>query len=97
MGASYEGSRGGSREDYKQYPFRVLGVFKSEERLDNFAQRLLQTDPPIRHQFCLATLSDVISDPLGGDLDAARRLHRPIGDPAGCRSRRGKTRDEAGS
>jgi Replication-relaxation len=57
--------RGGSRDEYKKYPFRILGVFISEERKKNLAARLLENDPPIRHQWYLATLADAIRDPLG--------------------------------
>jgi hypothetical protein len=57
--------RGAQREEYKRYPFRVLGVFTSERRLRNIAERLLVNDPPVRHQFLLANFAEVIHDPLG--------------------------------
>jgi hypothetical protein len=57
--------RGADRDQYKQYPFRVLGVFLSETRMRNFALRLVANNPPIRHQFLLASLSDAIRDPFG--------------------------------
>ena len=57
--------RGGRRDEYRQHPFRVLGVFKSKERRDNFAMRLLRNHPPIRHQFCLAVFPEVIANSLG--------------------------------
>ena len=56
---------GATRADYKQFPFRVLMVFKSAERRNNTAERLLQADLPIFKQACLATLEDVTRDPLG--------------------------------
>ncbi len=56
---------GGTRADYKQFPFRVLMVFKSSERRNNTAERLLQSAQPIFKQACLATLADVIRDPFG--------------------------------
>jgi hypothetical protein len=55
---------GGAEDDYRQYPFRVLFVCKSEERRDNVARRLLQNNPPIRHQVCIAKFADTIRDPL---------------------------------
>jgi hypothetical protein len=56
---------GATRADYKQFPFRVLMVFKSAERRNNTAERLLQCAQPIFKQACLATLADVIHDPFG--------------------------------
>ena len=53
------------RSAYKEYPFRVLMVFKTAERRNNTAERLLQSTPPILTQVCLATLADVTTDPLG--------------------------------
>ena len=38
---------GSPRAAYKKYPFRVLMVFKTAERRNNIAERLLQSDPPI--------------------------------------------------
>jgi len=54
-----------SREDYKQFPFRVLMVFKTAERRNNTAERLLQSNLPIGKQFCLTTFDEVTRDPLG--------------------------------
>lgn len=56
---------GGTRADYKQFPFRVLMVFKSAERRNNTAERLLQGATPIFKQVCLATLEDATRDPFG--------------------------------
>ena len=56
---------GASREDYKQFPFRVLVVFKTAERRNNSAERLLKENLPIFRQVCLSTLEDVLRDPLG--------------------------------
>ena len=53
------------RDDYKQFPFRVLIVFKTAERRNNTAERLLQENLPIFKQVCLSTLADVTRDPLG--------------------------------
>jgi hypothetical protein len=56
---------GALRAAYKQYPFRVLMVFKTAERRNNIAERLLQSDPPIYTQACLTTFAEAIADPLG--------------------------------
>lgn len=50
---------------YKEYPFRVLMVFKTAERRNNIAERLLQNTPPIFTQILLATMKDAKCDPLG--------------------------------
>jgi Replication-relaxation len=56
---------GASRSEYKNYPFRVLMVFKTAERRNNTAEHLLQNDPPIFTQACLSTFEEVTTDPLG--------------------------------
>jgi Replication-relaxation len=56
---------GGQRSQFKDYPFRVLMVFKSAERRNNIAERLIQGTPPILTQVWLTTLSEVTDDPLG--------------------------------
>jgi hypothetical protein len=56
---------GGTRLEYRQYPFRILMVFKTAERRNNCAERLLQCNPPIYTQVCLSTFDEVISKPLG--------------------------------
>lgn len=56
---------GGARSAFKDYPFRVLFVFKSAERRNNTAERLLQTNPPILTQACLSTYAEATTDPLG--------------------------------
>lgn len=56
---------GGTRNQFKEYPFRVLMVFKSAERRNNTAERLLQSTPPILSQVCLSTYDEVTADPLG--------------------------------
>jgi hypothetical protein len=72
-------SRGLSRADHKKRPFQVLMVFRSAERRNNTAERLLQNNPPIRTQACLSTFEEVTTDPLGNiwirplDYDNATR------------------------
>jgi len=56
---------GATRDDYKNYPFRVLMVFKTDERRNNTAKHLLQNTPPILTQVWLTTLAEVMADPLG--------------------------------
>lgn len=50
---------------YKDFPFRVLFVLKSEERRDNTAKRLLQNNPPVLTQVWLTTHHDMIAQPMG--------------------------------
>lgn len=47
------------------FPFRLLMVFKTDERRDSTAQHLLLLNPPILSQVWLATHQDVIRNPLG--------------------------------
>lgn len=56
---------GGMRSAYAEYPFRVLFVLPSEERLNNITERLLAIDPPIETQVWLTTSKNLIADPLG--------------------------------
>lgn len=56
---------GASRSAFKEFPFRVLMVFKSAERQNNTAERLLQSNPPIRTQVWLSTFEEVTANPLG--------------------------------
>jgi hypothetical protein len=56
---------GATRDAYKEYPFRVLMVFKNAERRNNTAARLLQNNPPIFTQVCLSTFDEVMTNPLG--------------------------------
>jgi hypothetical protein len=54
-----------TRDDYKKFPFRVLMVFKSAERRNNTAERLLQNTPPILRLTYLSTFEEVAHDPTG--------------------------------
>jgi hypothetical protein len=76
---------GATRQDVKKYPFRVLMVFKNEERRNNTAERLLQHNPPIRKQTFLTTLAEATSDPLGAiwirPLDYGLATERTAFDP----------------
>lgn len=61
----YALKKGADRSAYKEYPFRVLMVFKSAERRNITAERLLQSNPPILTQVCLSTIAEVMANPLG--------------------------------
>jgi hypothetical protein len=56
---------GRPRSEFKQFPFIVLMVFKTAERRNNTAERLLLSNPPIRNQVWLSTLKEVTTSPLG--------------------------------
>jgi hypothetical protein len=56
---------GAPRSAYKDYPFRVLMVFRNAERRNNTAECLLQSNPPILTQACLTTIEEVKTNPLG--------------------------------
>ena len=62
---SFAESRGGTREEYEQYPFRVLAVFKTAERRNNAAERLLSLNPPLMRMVWCSTMPEVLRDPLG--------------------------------
>jgi len=56
---------GAPRSAVKDFPFRVLMVFKSAERRNNTAERLLQNKVPIFSQVWLTTFQEATSAPLG--------------------------------
>ena len=56
---------GGTRADFTEFPFRVLMVFKTAERRNNTAERLLQNNPPILTQVYLSTFEEVTTNPFG--------------------------------
>jgi hypothetical protein len=55
---------GANRDDFEKFPFRVLMVFKTAERRNNTAERLLQTTPPVLTMVYLSTFEEVTRDPL---------------------------------
>jgi hypothetical protein len=55
---------GAARSAYKEYPFRVLFIFKNAERRNNMAERLLENNPPIFTQVMLSTFNEVVAHPL---------------------------------
>jgi Replication-relaxation len=56
---------GGSVEQFREYPFRVLVILQNQERRNNLAERLMNCSPPVKFQTWLTTLSEVLADPLG--------------------------------
>jgi hypothetical protein len=57
--------QGHPRSAFEKFPFRVLIVFESEERRNNFAESLLCLVPPIFTQCWLSTLSEAVQNPFG--------------------------------
>jgi hypothetical protein len=56
---------GAQRDAFRDFPFRVLIVCKSQERRNNLAQRLFENNPPILTQVCLSRLKEVTASALG--------------------------------
>jgi hypothetical protein len=56
---------GGRKEEYQDFPFRVLMIFRNAERRNNAAERLLNNRPPILTQVILTTIEEILKDPLG--------------------------------
>jgi len=69
---------GGLRGDFKEYPFRVLFVFKTAERRNNTAERLIQGNPPILTQVWLTTFSEATADPFGATPALKPYLYRGL-------------------
>jgi hypothetical protein len=56
---------GAARSAANDLTFRVLMVFKTPERRNNAAERMLEHNPPILGLVFLSTLEEVLNDPLG--------------------------------
>jgi len=56
---------GGSREGFREFPFRVLVICKNDERRNNIAERLFQNNPPTLAQVWLTTHAEILVAPLG--------------------------------
>ena len=56
---------GRPRSEYKDFPFRVMMIFKTDERRNNTAEKLLAGNPPILTQVWLTTMREMLGDPLG--------------------------------
>jgi hypothetical protein len=77
--------RGGKREQFKDFPFQVLIVVKSEKRRNNLAEVLLQTTPPFSAMILITTLGECVSNPLG-DIWMTPAAHKETGKPCSlCR------------
>src|SRR5436190_364849 len=50
---------------FKDFPFRVLMIFKNDERRNNRAVRLLHRNPPILTHVYMTTGSEVVKGPPG--------------------------------
>jgi Replication-relaxation len=61
----FAASYGKPRSEKDQFPFRLLMVFKTAERRNNMALRLLGNRPQILTLAWLTTFSEVTADPLG--------------------------------
>ncbi len=56
---------GGTREEAKKYPFRVLLVCRGQDRRNNLAERLLQVQPAFSTMVLITTQAECVHDPLG--------------------------------
>lgn len=56
---------GKSPENFRQFPFRVLWIFRNAERRNNAAESFLRHHPPILTQALLTTMEEFKADPLG--------------------------------
>lgn len=71
---------GRPRSEYEQFPFRVLMVFRNEERRNNTAERLLNIQPPILSQVWLTTFGEMTTVPLGAIWITPREYREVIKD-----------------
>ena len=55
---------GGTASQFKDFPFRVLMICKTEERRNNAAERMLTANPPIFSMVWLSTITEVRTQPL---------------------------------
>ncbi len=72
---------GRPRSEFEQFPFRVLMVFKSPQRRNNVAARLLQLKPVILTQVMLTTFKEITSAPLGPVWITPRAYRESISVP----------------
>jgi hypothetical protein len=81
---------GGTVDDFRDYPFRVLIVLQNAERRNNLAERLMNCTPPVKFQTWLTTMDEVLRDPLGKiwvcPLDYAHATAGTIYSPEQCRN-----------
>jgi hypothetical protein len=56
---------GGEPTAFREYPFRVLMVFKTAERRNNIAEQLVRNNPPVLTRAWLSTQDEATKNPLG--------------------------------
>ena len=56
---------GGTAEEFKDHPFRVLIILQNAERRNNLAERLMNCSPPVKFQTWLTTLDELLQNPVG--------------------------------
>jgi hypothetical protein len=71
---------GHDRSEFKDFPFRVLMVFKTAERRNNMAERLLAGSPPILTHVWLSTIKEVLAGSLGAVWVRPRDYRHAVGD-----------------
>jgi hypothetical protein len=71
---------GQSREKYKEFPFRVLMVFRNAERRNNAAVKMLLLNPPILTLVWLTTMAEAIAKPLGAIWIQPSDYRRAVAD-----------------
>jgi hypothetical protein len=64
-GGGFAFRNGATRDQFDKFPFRVLMVLQTSDRMNNTAERLLRVNPAIMTQVWLSTLKAVTNDPLG--------------------------------
>jgi hypothetical protein len=66
--------RGGTREDFKRFPFRVLTSFHSARRRDNVIQQMMLARSLKTNQVWLATMTELLEKPLEFLISERRRI-----------------------
>lgn len=81
----FAAKNGAARSAYKEYPFRVLMVYKTAERRNNTSEQFLKSNPPILTQVYLTTLAEMSEKPLGAiwvrPIDYRSTVHGTPFDP----------------
>ncbi len=52
-------------QEFRQFPFRVLWIFRNSERRNNAAESFLRHHPPLLTMPWLTTFDELLNDPLG--------------------------------
>jgi hypothetical protein len=71
---------GRPREEYKEFPFRVLVIFQNAERRNNAAETLIAHQPPILSIAALTTIDEVKTNPLGAIWIRPRDYRNALAD-----------------